>query len=81
MTFLCRKRRIINDAHQWLRVGGSQEQKDRVLREASNSAKIRGEVANPSLCPLHFRGESEEESNIVASVIKITPGEKNPQDV
>lgn len=31
---------------------------------------------NPSLCPLHFRGGSEEESNIVAPVVKITPAEK-----
>ncbi|CAM9628755.1 unnamed protein product, partial [Bubo scandiacus] len=33
---------------------------------------------NLSLCPLHFRRESEKESNIVTPVVKITPGEKNP---
>lgn len=44
MNFLCRRRRIINDAHQWLGMGGSQVKNDRVLQEASNTVKIRGEV-------------------------------------
>lgn len=50
---------------------------DCVLQEASNSVKIRDEMTNPSVFPFHFRGDSEEELNIVAPIVKITPGEKN----
>lgn len=46
------------------------------LKKLQTLLKLEVRCANPSLCSLHFRGESEEESNIIAPVIKITPGEK-----
>lgn len=46
------------------------------LKKLQTLLKLEVRWANPSLCSLHFRGESEEESNIIAPVIKITPGEK-----
>lgn len=59
-------------------MGRSQVKKNYcVLQEASNTVKIRDEMTNPSVFSFHFRGESEEESNIVAPIVKITPGEKN----
>ncbi|OPJ69727.1 hypothetical protein AV530_012707 [Patagioenas fasciata monilis] len=53
------------------------EEKGLKVQKASNTVKIRDEMTNPSVCPFHFRGESEEESNIVAPIVKITPGGKN----
>lgn len=50
------------------------------LKKLQILLKLEVRWANPSLCSLHFTGESEEESNIIALIVKITPGEK-AQDV
>lgn len=46
------------------------------LKKLQTLLKLEVGCANPSLCSLHFRGESEEESHIIALIVKITPGEK-----
>lgn len=57
--------------------GGSQVKKPIIcLQKLQTLLKLKVRWANPSLCFLHFRGESEEESNVMAPIVKITPGEK-----
>lgn len=46
------------------------------LKKLQALLKLEVMWAKPSLCSLHFRGESEEESNIIAPTVNITPGEK-----
>lgn len=46
------------------------------LQKLQTLLKLKVRWANPSLCSLCFRGESEEESNVMAPVVKITAGEK-----
>lgn len=81
MNFLGRKRRVINDAHQWLRRRVPSKKMIMGLKKLQTLLKLEVRCANPSFCSLHFRGESEEESNITAPIVKISPGEKTSQDV
>lgn len=76
MNFLCRKRRIINGARQWLGMGASHEKMIVPFKKLQALLKLEVRGTKPPLCPLHFRGESEEEPNSAAPLVKATSGRK-----